>query len=221
MTGAQGNHGEDAKEYWFYVDAVPSHASNRWRYHYPQQSFPYDDLVAENGRRGKHDPEYELLDTGAFDDDRYWIVEVDYTKASTTDLLMTIRVTNAGAEPDTIHVLPTAWFRNTWSWDVDAVKPQLRAGAGATIEIDHPLFGDLELLAGDGPAGDPPTVLFCENETNVARLYGDSDGTPYPKDGINDHVVDGSATVNPALVGTKAACWYRRSSSPAPPSSSD
>ncbi len=113
LTGSQGNHGEDAKEYWFYVDAVPSHASNRWRYHYPQRSFPYGDLVAENGRRGKHDPEYELLDTGAFDDDRYWIVEVDYTKASTTDLLMTIRVTNAGAEPDTIHVLPTAWFRNT------------------------------------------------------------------------------------------------------------
>ncbi len=209
LTGAQGNHGEDAKEYWFYVDAVPSHASNRWRYHYPQQSFPYDDLVAENGRRGKQDPEYELLDTGAFDDDRYWIVEVDYTKAATTDLLMTIRVTNAGAEPDTIHVLPTAWFRNTWSWDVDAVKPQLRAGADGTIEIDHPLFGDLELLVGDGPSGDPPTVLFCENETNVARLYGDSGGTPYPKDGINDHVVNGSATVNPALVGTKAACWYQ------------
>ena len=117
--------------------------------------FPYDDLVAENGRRGKHDPEYELLDTGAFDDDRYWVVEVDYTKADPTDLLMTVRVTNAGPEADTIHVLPTAWFRNTWSWDDDEPTPQLRARRrGSTIEIDHPLFGELELVAGDGPDGE-------------------------------------------------------------------
>ena len=128
LTGNQGNHGEDAKEYWWYVDALPSHAWNRWRYHYPQRAFPYEDLVAENGRRGKDQPEYELLDTGAFDEDRYWIVEVDYAKAGPLDLLMTVRVTNAGPDTDTIHLLPTTWFRNTWSWEVDATKPELRAG---------------------------------------------------------------------------------------------
>ena len=114
LTGSQGNHGEDAKEYWWYVDAVPSHAWNRWRYHYPQHAFPYEDLVEENGRRGKLDPEYELLDTGAFDDDRYWIVEVDYAKATPNDVLMRVRVTNAGPEPAEVDVLPTVWFRNTW-----------------------------------------------------------------------------------------------------------
>ncbi len=208
LTGDQGNHGEDAKEYWWYVDALPSHAFNRWRYHYPQRAFPYEDLVAENGRRGRHDPEYELLDTGAFDDDRYWIVEVDYTKAAADDLLMTVRATNAGPDADTLHLLPSVWFRNTWSWDEGASAPQLRAGSGTTIEIDHPLFGDLELLAGPGPGGEPPRLLFCDNETNTARIYREQDGPRFPKDGINDHVVDGADTVNPAGVGTKSACWY-------------
>ena len=123
LTGAEANHGEDVKEYWWYLDAVPSHAWNRWRYHYPQGAFPYEDLRRENGRRGKLDPEYELLDTGAFDDDRYWIVEVSYSKADTGDILMSVQVTNAGPERDTLHVLPTAWFRNTWSWEVDAPRP--------------------------------------------------------------------------------------------------
>ena len=120
LTGEEANHGEDVKEYWWYLDALPSHAWNRWRYHYPQAAFPYEDLRAQNGRRGKLDPEYELLDTGAFDHDRYWISEVHYAKADPTDLLMTIRVTNAGAEADTVHVLPTAWFRWTSSSDADA-----------------------------------------------------------------------------------------------------
>ena len=117
LTGAEANHGEDVKDYWWYLDATPNHAWNRWRYHYPQDAFPYDDLRAENGRRGKHEPEYELLDTGVFDDDRYWIVEVHYAKANPTDLLMSVQITNAGPDPAMIHVLPTAWFRNTWSWD--------------------------------------------------------------------------------------------------------
>ena len=120
LTGAEANHGEDVKEHWWYLDAIPSHAWNRWRYHYPQRAFPYGDLLAENGRRGKLDPEYELLDTGVFDDDRYWICEVDYAKANPDDLLMTVRVTNAGPEADTVHLLPSVWFRNTWSWDLDA-----------------------------------------------------------------------------------------------------
>src|SRR5690349_11656460 len=167
LTGAQGNHGEDVKEYWWYVDALPSHAWNRWRYHYPQAAFPYADLVAENGRRSRTQPEYELLDTGVFDDDRYWVVEVDYAKATPFDVLMTVRVTNAGPERATLHVLPTAWFRNTWSWDVGAEAPGLRAGDGAAIDVDHPFLGPLEIVAAPGPDGADPRLLFCDNETNT------------------------------------------------------
>jgi hypothetical protein len=204
LTGSQGNHGEDAKEYWWYLDAVPSHAWNRWRYHYPQSAFPYADLVAENGRRGKLDPEYELLDTGAFDNDRYWIVEADYAKDDPHDLLLTIRVTNAGPEADTLHVLPTAWYRNTWSWGLEGeTKPQLRLDGAARIVTDHPFLGNLELVA----QGEP-VVLFCENETNSDRLFGTPSSSPTPKDGINDHVVAGAATVA-RDEGTKAAFWYR------------
>ena len=183
LTGAQANHGEDVKEYWWYLDALPSHAWNRWRYHYPQAAYPYDDLIAENGRRGKLDPEYELLDTGAFDDDRYWIVEVDYVKADPLDLLMVVRVTNAGPAADTLHVLPTVWFRNTWSWDVDAPKPGLRAAPDGAVAIDHPFLGELRLVAGAGPDGAAPAALFCENETNVERLYGSAATTPTRRTG--------------------------------------
>src|SRR4051794_35656033 len=171
LTGAQANHGEDVKEYWWYIDAVPSHALNRWRYHYPQRAFPYQDLVAENGRRGKFDPEYELLDTGVFDDDRYWIVDVDYVKAEADDVIMVIRVTNAGPDASTLHVLPTAWFRNTWSWDHDAPKPRLARRTDGNVAIDHPRYGALEFLAGPGPDGVLPEALFCDNETNDKRLY--------------------------------------------------
>jgi hypothetical protein len=209
LTGAEANHGEDVKEYWWYLDAVPSHAWNRWRYHYPQAAFPYEKLRAENGRRGKHDPEYELLDTGVFDEDRYWIVEVHYAKASPTDLLMSVQISNAGPDQETLHVLPTAWFRNTWSWDPDAPRPELAATGDASIDINHPSLGELELLAGPGPDGAVPTLLFCDNETNQQRLYEVSTATRYPKDAINDHVVSGAATVNPARRGTKCAAWYR------------
>jgi hypothetical protein len=209
LTGPQGNHGEDVKEYWWYLDSIPSHAWNRWRYHYPQAAFPYQDLVAVNARRGKLDPEYELLDTGVFDRDRYWITEVWYAKAGPSDVLMTVRVTNAGPEASTLHVLPTAWFRNTWSWDADAPKPVLEAAGESAVSIQHPFLGELELLAGPGPDGTGPTALFCENETNAERLFGSAPVTPYPKDGINDHVITGAATVNPDQRGTKCAMWYR------------
>jgi hypothetical protein len=209
LTGAQANHGEDVKEYWWYLDAVPSHAWNRWRYHYPQAAFPYEDLLAGNRERGRLDPEYELLDTGVFDQDRYWIVEVDYAKADPTDLCMVVRVANAGPQAATLHVLPTAWFRNTWSWELDAPRPRLRGRADGAVAVDHPFLGDLELLAGPGPDGVAPTALFCENETNNQRLFGVPGLTPYPKDGINDHVVHGAATVNPDRHGTKVALWYR------------
>jgi hypothetical protein len=209
LTGAEGNHGEDVKEYWWYIDAVPSHAWNVWRYHYPQAAFPYDDLRRENGRRGKSDPEYELLDTGVFDDDRYWIVEVTYAKAAPDDLLMAVRVTNAGPERDTLHVLPTAWFRNTWSWEPNGARPEMVAAGRATVSVAHPFLGQLEWVAGPGPDGSPPTLLFCENETNEGRLYGVRSSPPYAKDGINDHVVSGAASVNPDRRGTKCSAWYR------------
>jgi hypothetical protein len=209
LTGAEGNHGEDVKEYWWYLDALPSHAWNRWRYHYPQLAFPYEDLRAENGRRGKHDPEYELLDTGVFDNDRYWITEVHYAKADPTDLLMVVSVTNAGPETDTLHVLPTAWFRNTWSWDTGAPKPVMAASGPASARVEHPFLGTLELLAGTAPDGTAPDLVFCENETNVSRLFGVDPVTPYPKDGINDHVIHGAATVSPDRRGTKCAFWYK------------
>ena len=209
LTGAEANHGEDVKEYWWYLDALPSHAWNRWRYHYPQPAFPYEDLLEVNRRRGKLDPEYELLDTGAFADDRYWIVDVAYAKADPRDLLMSIHITNAGPEPEMLHVLPTLWFRNTWSWDADVARPMLEASGPAWITAAHPFLGDLELLAAPGPDGAGPALLFCENETNHQRLYGVPPATPWPKDGINDHVTRGAATVNPAGRGTKCAFWYQ------------
>ncbi len=214
LTGGQGNHGEDAKEYWWYLDAVPSHAWNRWRYHYPQSAFPYQALIDENARRGKLDPEYELLDTGAFDQDRYWIVEVRYAKADPRDVLMDIRITNAGPEPDTLHVLPTAWFRNTWAWESIAAKPLMEQVGPGRVRVDHPLFGELEWSGAAAVDGSPPTVLFCENESNDQRLFGAQSGTPWPKDGINDHVIAGAPTVNPERRGTKCAFWYQHTLPP-------
>ncbi len=213
LTGAQGNHGEDVKEYWWYLDAVPSHVWNRWRYHYPQQRFPYEDLIDRNGQRSRLEPEYELIDTGVFAEDRYWITEVHYAKAGPDDILMTIEVTNAGPDEAQLHVLPTAWFRNTWSWDAStdqgAARPELASAEDGRVTLTHPFVGAMELIAADGPDGAPPTTLFCENETNVARLFGGEALTPFPKDGINDHVVSGAATVNPAGHGTKCAFWYK------------
>jgi hypothetical protein len=215
LTGPEGNHGEDVKEYWWYLDAVPSHAWNLWRYHYPQAAFPYDEIRLENSRRDRRVPEYELMDTGVFDDDRYWITEVTYAKSDdAAEVLMKVSVTNAGPDADTVHVLPTAWFRNTWSWDHGAPKPVLKAepsgpGAVAGVVIEHPFLGTLELLADNGPDGNAPTLLFCENETNLERLFGSAPATPYPKDGINDHVVNGKPTVNPDQAGTKCSFWYQ------------
>jgi hypothetical protein len=214
LTGPQGNHGEDVKEYWWYLDAIPSHAWNRWRYHYPQAPYPYQDLVDTNARRNRYEPEYELLDTGAFDGDRYWVTEVHYAKAGPDDLLMAIQLTNAGPEADTIHVLPHAWFRNTWSWGDQEPRPALRASGDRSVEVDHPIIGAMELIGAAGPDGASPQLLFCENETNLARLYGSDPLTPYPKDGINDHVIHGAPTVNPESVGTKCAFWYRVTAAP-------
>ena len=209
LTNQEGNHGEDVKEYWWYLDAVPSSAWLRWRYHYPQAAFPYEQLIEENRRRTKFEPEYELLDTGIFDDDRYWIVEVHYAKATPTDILMRIVVRNKGADEATLHVLPTVWFRNVWAWDPEAPRPTLTAAADdARILAQHPILGDYAMDIGPGPDGSRPRLLFCENETNLPRTAGAPPSTPFPKDGINDRVVGGADTVNPGRTGTKAAAWY-------------
>ncbi|MEP6559741.1 MAG: glucosidase, partial [Nakamurella sp.] len=203
LAGPQGNHGEDVKEYWWYLDGTPTHSWNTWRYHYPQREFPYNDLLTENARRGKLEPEYELVDTGIFDEDRYWVVTVDYAKDAPRDLLMRITVENAGPDEATLHVLPTLWFRNTWSWEYqNHPKPTLQLD-GNRIVASHSKSGPL-VLTGDGD----PTALFCENETNNVRLFGGQNTTLYPKDGINDHVLYGAATVNPLKMGTKSALHY-------------
>jgi hypothetical protein len=206
LTGPQGNHGEDVKEYWWYLDGLPSHALLRWRYHYPQAAFPYQRLIDENGRRSRDDPEFELLDAGAFDGGRYWIVEVTYAKASPTDVLAQVTVHNHGPDAADIDVLPTLWFRNTWR-PYGGDPPALALARDAVV-VDHPRLGGYRLEAAPAPDGTPPRALFCDNETNTRRLFGAEPITAYPKDGINDHVVAGAATVNPAGTGTKAAWWY-------------
>ncbi len=207
LTGNEGNHSEDAKEYWWFVDSTPTHSYMRWRYHYPQREFPYDDLVAENRRRTKLDPEYELLDTGVFDDDRYWWIEAEFAKATPDDVYVKVTVGNPGPESATIDVLPTLWFRNTWAWGIDPRKPTLSTQAGFVIAEHHELGRYVLALEGD------PELLFCDNETNSLRLWG-VPGPAYPKDGINDHVIHGAPTVNPDRVGTKMAARYRLTVAP-------
>jgi len=213
LTNVEGNHGEDVKEYWWYLDSTPSHSWMSWRYHYPQQPFPYERLLEENAKRTHNDPEFELIDTGIFDEDRYWAITVDYAKASPSDICMRIRVTNHGPDPDTIHVLPTLWFRNTWAWGYDPSRPALSAVAG-NVTITQNDSGAWLLEPAADPEGNAPQLLFCDNDTNTARLFGASDSPAYPKDGINDHVVAGQPTVSPEQTGTKAAAWYRLTIAP-------
>jgi len=199
LTGNEGNHGEDAKEYWFYLDSTPTHSWMRWRYLYPQAAFPYVDLVAENRSRSRAVPEYELLDAGIFDGDRYWEITADYAKASEDDILVRITLRNAGPDRAEIDVLPTLWFRNTWAWGIDDRVPSIAEEQGA-LAAAHWELGDMT-LASEGA----PDLLFCDNETNTQRLWGAPGRSRFPKDGINDHVVVGTPTVNPARIGTKAA----------------
>ncbi len=212
LSGPEGNHGEDVKEYWWYVDATPTASWLRWRYHYPQSEFPYQRLREENGRRGRRDSEFELIDTGAFDEDKYWRIVVDYAKAGPRDLCVRVEIHNAGPEAAELHVLPTLWFRNRWSWGDGDPRPSIKAvsdGLNATAIAEDAVIGRWRLTAGPDPTGRVPELLFCENETNMARLFGVAARTPFPKDGVNDHVVAGASTVNPAQVGTKMACWHR------------
>ena len=208
LAGPEGNHGEDAKDYWWYLDGTPTHSWQRWRYHYPQAAFPYDALRDENARRGVLDPEYELADTGVFDDGRYWVVTADYAKAGPHDLLLRLTVENAGPETAKIDVLPTLWFRNTWSWDVpEGEKPAITQGDGALIA------GPLTLAY---ETADASAALFCDNETNAVKLFGQgaTNLSHYPKDAINDFVVGGAWSVNPEKTGTKASVRYTLSVAP-------
>ena len=205
LTGEQGNHGEDVKEYWWYLDATPTSSWLVWRYHYPQQRFPYEDLLATNRARTRMDPEYELVDTGIFDGGRYWAVEVTWAKAGPEDLLWRIQIHNAGPEAADIDVLPSIWFRNRWSWVEHPEFPRLHQSGPGRVTVEEPALGTWILAAAGGPE-----ALFCDNETNLHKLYG-TEGPAYPKDGIADHVLTGAATVNPALEGTKAAFRYRLS----------
>jgi hypothetical protein len=213
LTNSEGNHGEDVKEYYFYLDSTPTHSYMKYLYKYPQAAFPYADLVETNHNRGRQEPEYELLDTGVFNDDRYFDVFVEYAKASAEDLLIRISVSNRGPEKATLHLLSTLWFRNTWSWAGGVAKPVLRQmeQSGASVISAHhtdPLFQESLADYYFYCEGDVP-LLFTENETNNERLFGSPNASPYVKDGIHNYVVNGSKdAVNPEGTGTKAAPHY-------------
>ena len=221
LAGPEGNHGEDVKEYYFYLDSTPTHSYMKMLYKYPHKAFPYSQLVEENARRGRPDDEFELLDTGVFAENRYFDVFIEYAKAGPDDILIKISAFNRGPEAAPLDLLPTLWFRNSWAWGRDYRRPSLSAGLeGATNESDntlkagnfrsiraqHPLLGDYYLYCED--AGE---LLFTENETNHQRLYGAPNATPYVKDGINEYIVNGHhEAVNPMHTGTKAAAHYQR-----------
>jgi len=208
LTNSEGNHGEDVKEYYFYLDSTPTHSFMKYLYKYPQNAYPFSDLVETSRRRGRNDQEYELLDTRIFDDDRYFDVFVEYAKAAPTDILIRISVVNRGPEVAGLHVLPTLWFRNTWTWWPDQPKPSLRQRPGentVAIEASHDALGGFLLDCDENPR-----LLFTENDTNNERLFGRPNVTPYVKDGINNYVVAGrEEAVNPAQTGTKAAAHYQ------------
>jgi hypothetical protein len=208
LAGHEGNHGEDVKEYWYYLDGTPTHSYMKGLYKYPQAPYPYAWLVEENRRRDRRQPEFELVDTGVFDDDRYFDVQVEYAKAAPDDILIRITVTNRGPQPAALDLLPTLWFRNTWTWD-GSPRPVLRAGTpvagAAVVEAEHGSLGPRWLYCEGAPR-----LLFTENETNAERLYGVPNPTPHVKDGIDACVVHGRAdAVNPARTGTKVAAHYR------------
>src|SRR5438128_1411643 len=241
LTNSEGNHGEDAKELYYYLDATPTHSYLKMLYKYPQREFPYGRLVEENRRRGKDQPEFELLDTGIFEDDRYFDVFVEYAKADAEDILMLVTVHNRGPETATIHLLPQLWFRNTWSWKPDSAKPILNLAHDGAIAIEHPELRTYRLYcdeaSGSAPApgavrgalaantnGDEavdegadrntrdacaPQFLFCDNETNVRRLYDQQSVQGHFKDAFHEYVVNGNHdAVNPNRTGTKAAAHY-------------
>jgi hypothetical protein len=218
LTGPEGNHGEDVKEYYFYLDSTPTHSYMKMLYKYPQSAFPYADLVHENRRRGYHDFEYELLDTGIFNENRYFDVFIEYAKADEDDILIQITAVNRGPDSAPCYILPTLWFRNTWSWgypagpmhDVHGKPVMRRLGGAAVVEAHHPAAGTYYLYADNSP-----DFIFTENETNRSRLYNLHNNTPYVKDSFHRYFVNrDSRAVNPDGQGTKAAAVYNRHVAP-------
>jgi hypothetical protein len=213
LTGPQGNHGEDVKECYFYLDSTPTHSYLKGLYKYPQTEFPYQRLVEENGRRTRNDPEFELADTGVFEQARYFDVGVEYAKSAPDDIRIRISVVNRGPEAEVLHLLPTLWYRNTWIWgcqhDGCWVRPQLKLLGPGLVQGDHVSFGRHFWMAGPMPDGTQPEILFTENETNTRRLFGTETWTPYVKDAFHEYVIQGrQEAVNPKAVGTKAAALY-------------
>jgi hypothetical protein len=220
LTNAEGNHGEDVKEYWWALDGTPTHSWMSWLYRYPQAEYPYARLRAENASRTREDREYELADTGVLADDRFFDVTISYAKAAPDDVAIVIEATNHGPEAAPLHLLPQVWFRNTWSWGRDLRRPVLRridppelsGGSLHAVECRHDFLGTYHLAAENAPAADgAPTTLICENETNQVALFGGlKNPTAFTKDGIDRRVIHGDeSAVNPEGVGTKAAFWYR------------
>jgi hypothetical protein len=204
LTNSKANHGEDVKEYYFYLDSTPTHSYMKYLYKYPQAEFPCRDLVDTNGRRSREAFEYELLDTGVFDDDRYFDVYVEYAKEGPEDLLVQITVHNRGAEPATLHLLPTLWFRNTWSWEKGAARPSVREDGPGTNLAVHAELGEYRLHCEGAPE-----LLFTENESNAERLWGRPNPSPYVKDAFHEFVVRGGRdAVDPAQTGIKSAAHY-------------
>ena len=206
MTNCESNHGEDVKEYYFYLDSTPTHSYMKYLYKYPQAAFPYANLVETSRRRGRQESEYELLDTGVFDGNHYFDVFVEYAKDSPEDLLVQISIYNRGPEPADVHVLPTLWFRNQWSWGGGLDRPGLRQVAGIptsrVVQAADGKLGERYLYC----EGDVP-LLFTENETNAQRIFGVPNRSPYVKDSINNYVVHGQQeVVNPEKKGTKVGC---------------
>jgi hypothetical protein len=211
LTGPEGNHGEDVKEQYFYLDSTPTHSYMKALYKYPQNPFPYERLVEENGRRTRLDPEFEIIDTGVFDQDRYFDVFAEYAKNAPDDILIRITVCNRGPDPATVHLLPTLWARNSWIWgclhEGCDVKPHMSKSGPASVDVDHVTLGKFRLVAEQ--RGQAPEMLFTENETNMQRLFDSPNYTPFVKDAFHRYIVNGeTGAVNPACVGTKAAAHY-------------
>jgi hypothetical protein len=209
LTGTEGNHGEDVKEYYFYLDNTPTHSYMKMLYKYPQAAYPYQELLDENQRRSHLEPEFELLDTGIFDEDRYFDIVVEYAKADVEDILIRIQVTNHGSESAPLHLLPTLWFRNTWSWKTGSASPRMsvassRVKDATVVKASCVEYGERWLICQN-----KPSLLFTENETNRKTVFDCPNSTPYVKDGFHNYVIHEQASINPAQIGTKAAAHYQ------------
>jgi len=206
LTNIEGNHGEDVKEYYYYLDSTPTHSYMKFLYKYPQLAFPYERLVEANKRRSKNDPEYELIDTGIFNDNKYFDVFIEYAKNTNEDILIKICVINRGTEPAPIHVIPLLWFRNSWSWKKDVKKPELKQlTSRSIIEASHHTLGKRWLYSEN-----TQNILFTENETNFKKLFGVQNQSRYIKDALHEYIINcDKGAVNPSLRGTKAGLHYK------------